>query len=192
MTSRRLIAFDLGGTLEQSGRSLYPDLRPAFDVYAHHHPDTRFGIATNGEPETAYRFVDEEGIGQHFIDPTNGESLILSPGMRVITTTSRREPTPANFIERLRGKTSGSIEVQVDTDHMLYPKPRPDIINHLMYITGVEPRNTVFVGDDQYSDKACAEAAGVQFVSCDPLSGQRPETATELLLMAHDALPPID
>lgn len=49
-------------------------------------------------------------------------------------------------------------------------KPAPNMLQELMLVAGVEPEQTLFVGD-QDSDKQAAEAAGVEFIYAEEFFG---------------------
>jgi FMN phosphatase YigB (HAD superfamily) len=190
MSNTRLIAFDLGGTLElYGGRPVYNDLQPALSEYAAQHPETSFGIATNGGLDPALRFVEQQGIGDIFFHPPTQEMLITYPGQVVSLPDTTSVKVPTNWKERISGRYTGQAERTVDRAYPLRAKPNPDMLKHLARITGVAADHAVYVGDDQYDDQMCAEAAGIAFVCCDPLSDQRPNTMAELLQQAHALLP---
>ncbi len=188
MAECRLIAFDLSCTLQgMRGTAVHADLQPSLFEYAAEHPDTRFGIATNGNFQPAAQFIEDQGIAPLF--GPEDDPYIAYRDQVVITRFYEPVAQPQGWRDRLMGREPQVTLRPKTMTRQLQAKPAPDLLLHLVDITESTPESTVFIGD-QPIDQQTAALAGVGFVAFDYYAHAiEPFSMEELLQQAHALLP---
>lgn len=90
-------------------------------------------------------------------------------GLRIglVSNTGR---TPGRVLRTLleRLEVASSFDAMIFSNEVGWCKPRPEIFARLTEMLGVDPEETVFVGDNPHADVAGAAAAGMRAILFDP------------------------
>jgi HAD superfamily hydrolase (TIGR01662 family) len=153
-----LYLFDLDGTLaERDSTELYPDAAQWLD----NHGMAQWMVVTNQGGVGLRYWMETEGFGKPEEYPT--EETILAHLEALFPDTLNRVLVAYAY----QSKKSGKWSPTPNNDHMswnrAWRKPAPGMLLYAMSRNGVEPYETLMIGDSE-EDQQAAAAAGCDFV----------------------------
>jgi phosphoglycolate phosphatase len=199
--SKRLVILDCDGVLFDSSASNVAFYNAILDRMGRPPLDAEGEVLAHwmGSPQLIARLFadDEEG---HRAARTVARDLDYTPFLHLMQPVPELAETlrwiherSATALATNRGSTvphllvhfglDSHFDLVVGTNDVAHPKPAPDMLLHCLDHFALAPRDAIYVGDSP-SDRAAAQAAGIDFIAVGKLAHDR-QIATFAELRAH-------
>lgn len=175
----RAILFDVDGTLVDSIPQVVAGLGDTFETFGDLRPSdaeikamigmplsaqlVRFGCEKHPTDQLIDYTIERYGVHAHLVSEFSGSTQALMAaykgGIKTAFVTSRNALELSHLEEAYSGWAFSN--AQICASHVPAPKPAPDSAILAMKQLGVEPSETVMIGDSIY-DLRCAKSAGIR------------------------------